>query len=69
MCIRDRHCEVAFAMARELEKPGVLRQEIWDSVVQEFGMSFAMAVVQYVGFYKYISTILNGFGGKVPSKA
>jgi hypothetical protein len=62
----DEKCKIAFKMATALCKPGVLDGGIWKEGVEVLGKQAAMAVVHYVGFYKYVATILNGFDAKVP---
>ncbi|KAL5324562.1 hypothetical protein ACEPPN_009108 [Leptodophora sp. 'Broadleaf-Isolate-01'] len=49
-----------------LYKPGPLSQATWDEAVRLIGKSGAVAIVQYVGFYSYVSTVLNGFDVQLP---
>ena len=58
--------KMVFKVANELFLPGPLMQRTWDEAVKVFGISGTTAVVQYVAFYKYIATILNGFDVQVP---
>lgn len=62
----DEKCHAAFDLATELCKPGRLSGEGWEKAVGSLGKTAAVAVVHYVGFYKYVGTILNGFDAKVP---
>lgn len=62
----DKKCHAAFDLATELCKPGRLSDEAWGNAVGSLGKTAAVAVVHYVGFYKYVATILNGFDAKVP---
>jgi len=62
-----RDCKIAFKMATELcNRPGPLTVSTWNEAVDVLSVSGATAVVQYVGFYKYVATILNGFDSQVP---
>lgn len=63
----DEEKKVVFACATELVgRPGPLSQETWQRTVDVIGVQGTTAVVHYVGFYKYVSTILNGFDAQVP---
>ena len=63
----DEEKKAVFAYATELvEKPGPLSQETWQRTVNGIGVQGTTAVVHYVGFYKYVATILNGFNVQVP---
>jgi len=63
----SKECHVAFKVATELcETPGPLDAGIWKEAINMFGMIGATTLVHYVGFYKYVATILNGFDAKVP---
>ncbi len=63
----DEEKKVVFACATELvEKLGPLSRETWQRTVDAVGVQGATAVVHYVGFYKYVATILNGFDAQVP---
>lgn len=62
----DEKCHTAFDLATKLRKPGRLSDMTWDKAVGSLGKTAAVAVVHYVGFYKYVATILNGFDAKVP---
>ena len=53
----------------ELFKPGPLSKEIWDEAVRILGIQGMTTLVHYVGFYKYTSTILNGFDAQVPEES
>lgn len=66
----DEGCKVAFKVATELcEKPGPLGADIWNDAADTFGSTGATALVHYVGFYKYVATILNGFDAQVPASS
>ena len=63
----DEEKKVVFACATELvEKPGPLSQETWQRTMDVIGVQGTTAVVHYVGFYKYVATILKGFDTQVP---
>lgn len=62
----DEKCHAAFDLATELCKPGRLSGRAWEKAISSLGKMAAVAVVHYVGFYKYVGTILNGFDAKVP---
>ena len=62
----DEECKIVFKVANELFQPGPLSSSTWDEAVSVLGISGSTAVVQYVAFYKYIATILNGFDAQVP---
>lgn len=62
----DEKCHAAFNLATELCKPGRLSDEAWENAVARLGKTAAVAAVHYIGFYKYVATILNGFDAKVP---
>lgn len=63
----DDEGKTVFKLANELFKPGPLSDETWNEATRVLGVSGTTAVVQYVGFYKYVATILNGFDVKVPA--
>lgn len=62
----DGKCHAAFDLATELCKPGRLSDGAWEKAVRLLGKTAAVATVHYVGFYKYVATILNVFDAKVP---
>lgn len=62
----DGKCHAAFDLATELCKPGRLSDGAWENAARLLGKTAAVAIVHYVGFYKYVATILNGFDAKVP---
>ena len=63
----DSASQTAFHVAYDLcHQPGPLRQSVWEQAVETLGRKAAVALVHYVGFYKYVATILNGFDAKVP---
>lgn len=62
----DGKCHAAFDLATELCKPGRLSDGAWENAIRLLGKTAAVAVVHYVGFYKYVATILNGFDAKAP---
>jgi 4-carboxymuconolactone decarboxylase len=55
--------ELADALARGR---GPLAQELWEGAVIMLGRDCAASVVFTVGFYQYVSTILNGFDAQLP---
>jgi 4-carboxymuconolactone decarboxylase len=60
--------KVAFEVASRLvDGPGPLATESWDRALRTFGKDGAAALVHYVGFYRYVSTVLNGFDAQVPT--
>jgi hypothetical protein len=65
----DTECKTAFKIATELCKPGPLGEKMWKEAVDTFGVSGATALVHYVGFYKYVAIILNGFDAQVPAES
>lgn len=58
--------KLAWEVANALGQPGPLNQEIWDLGVQTIGKDGMMALIHVIGFYQYISVLLNGFDVKVP---
>jgi hypothetical protein len=65
----DRECKTAFKVATELCKPGPLDEKAWKEAVDVFGVSGATALVHYVGFYKYVATILDSFDAQLPPES
>lgn len=65
----DEEQRVVLKMANGLFAAGPLSAEIWEEGTKVLGISGATAVVQYVAFYKYIATILNGFDVQVPKES
>lgn len=64
----DDACKAAFQVANELcVHPGPLPAATYDRALTVLGKQGLTALIQYVGFYKYVSTILNGFDCKVPT--
>lgn len=57
---------VAWEVANALGKPGPLEKGVWDMGIQTIGKESMVTLVHVVGFYQYISVILNGFDVKVP---
>ncbi|OAA65641.1 Carboxymuconolactone decarboxylase [Niveomyces insectorum RCEF 264] len=47
---------------------GALPEELWTQMVDRFTLSGAKHFVHLVGFYSYLSTVLNGFGVELPEK-
>lgn len=62
----DQESRVIFRLANQLFLPGPLNESIWREAKSVLSIDGATAVVHYVGFYKYIATILNGFDAKAP---
>lgn len=59
--------KIAFDVATKLlECPGPLDEDLWQRAVDVLGKSGAMVLVQYIGYYRYVATILNGFNVQVP---
>lgn len=63
----DAKTKMAFDLATALCQPGVLPAKLWQESIDVLGREATIAVVHYVGFYKYVATILNGFDARVPS--
>lgn len=64
-----KDCQVTFKIATELNTvPGPLSEASWREGIDVLGLEATKAVIHYVGFYKYVSTILNGFDAQVPEK-
>ncbi|KAF2159168.1 hypothetical protein M409DRAFT_30307 [Zasmidium cellare ATCC 36951] len=59
--------KVAYKVAIELGKSGPSPSALWEEATSVLGIHGATALVHYVGFYAYVSTVLNGFDAKVPS--
>lgn len=57
---------LAWEVANALGHPGPLSQEIWDLGLQRIGKDGMMSLIHVIGFYQYISVLLNGFDVKVP---
>lgn len=59
----------ACGVARELcTTPGPLAQSTWTTAVTELGRDGALALVQYVAYYRYLATIERGFDVQVPAE-
>ncbi|KAL6835541.1 AhpD-like protein [Trichoderma camerunense] len=58
--------KVAWDVANAMGKPGPLVQSLWDSGVKRIGRDNMMSLIHVIGFYQYISIILNGFDVQVP---
>lgn len=58
--------KVAWEVANALGQPGPLNQEIWDMGIQTIGKDSMVSLIHVIGFYHYISVLLNGFDVKVP---
>lgn len=58
--------KLAWEVANALGQPGPLSQEIWDFGIQTIGKDGMMSLIHVIGFYQYISVLLNGFDVKVP---
>jgi hypothetical protein len=58
--------KLAWDVANALGQPGPLSQEIWDLGLQRIGKDGMMSLIHVIGFYQYISVLLNGFDVKVP---
>jgi 4-carboxymuconolactone decarboxylase len=62
----DEEKAVYDASSDLLNKPGPLSEEKWTRLVAAISKDGATAAIQYVAFYSYIATILNGFDAKIP---
>lgn len=59
--------KAVFDVAHELAYgSGPLSPVVWDNSVRLVGKEATIAVVQYVGFYSYVSVVLRGFDVQVP---
>jgi 4-carboxymuconolactone decarboxylase len=58
--------KMVWEIANALGNPGPLDRGIWGKGLETIGRESMMSVVHVVGFYQYVSTILNGFDVKVP---
>lgn len=58
--------KVAWEVANALGQPGPLSQEIWDMGIQAIGKDGMVSLIHVIGFYQYVSVLLNGFDVKVP---
>lgn len=58
--------KVAWEVANALGRPGPLNQEIWEMGIQIVGKDSMVSLIHVIGFYQYISVLLNGFDVKVP---
>lgn len=64
----DESQNAIFDVAHDLAYgSGPLSQSVWDRAVSLLGKQAITAVVQYVGFYSYVCTLLRGFDVKVPA--
>ena len=60
---------VVYDIARELvEGKGVLGKGLWERGVAVLGREGVTLLIQYVGFYAYVCTLLRGFDAEVPTK-
>lgn len=65
----SREEKAAYGVARELcTSTGPLSQWAWETAIIELGKDGALAVVQYVGYYRYVTTIERGFDAQVPAE-
>ena len=61
--------KVAWEVTTEmLTVPGPLKQSVYDRGVEVLGKEGMTVLIQYIGFYRYVATILNGFDVQVPEK-
>ncbi|KAI9637494.1 uncharacterized protein MKK02DRAFT_43420 [Dioszegia hungarica] len=56
----------AYKVAVALQEKGPLSKELWDEALETFGRDGAISLVHYVGLYRYVATLLNGFDASVP---
>lgn len=63
----DNEDSFVFETARELcRNPGTLSSLLWGVISERLGPQGALTLVQRVGFYRYIATVLNGCNAQVP---
>lgn len=63
----SEECSLAYDTSMWLlEKPGKLRDELWERCVKAFGKEGAVALVHYVGGYAYTCIVLNAMDAPVP---
>lgn len=63
----NEECALAFDVAKYLcSQKGPLPRGMWERCVRAFGREGTVALVQYVGFYAYLSIALNAVDAPVP---
>ena len=61
------NCSIAYDVAKSLvSKPGPLPSGLWDRAVGAFGRDGTIGLLHYIGYYCYVSVILNGVDAAVP---
>jgi 4-carboxymuconolactone decarboxylase len=58
--------KVAWEVANALAQPGPLSSKLWDMGLQTIGKDSMASLIHVIGFYQYISVLLNGFDVKIP---
>lgn len=56
----------AFDVARGLMQSGPLPESVYSSAIQFFGQHGVNELIFLIGFYAFVSVVLNGFDEKVP---
>ena len=60
-------CSIAYDVAKSLcDNRGPLPGELWDRAVEVLGKDTTLALLHYIGFYSYVSIVLNGVDAPVP---
>ncbi|KAK4498977.1 hypothetical protein PRZ48_009488 [Zasmidium cellare] len=60
--------KAAYGVARELcASSGNLSERAWSDCVSKMGKEGTVALVHYVGFHRYIATMLRGFDAQMPA--
>jgi hypothetical protein len=61
-------CSIAYDVAKSLcGNRGPLPGELWDRAVEVLGKDTTLALLHYIGFYSYVSIVLNGVDASVPN--
>lgn len=60
--------KAAYTVARELcSSSGNFSERTWNDCLEKMGRDGAVALVHYVGFHRYIATMLRGFDAQMPA--
>ena len=59
--------KIVWEVANALGEPGPLDHATWEKGQEVIGRESMISLVHVVGFYQYVSIILNGFDVKVPN--
>ena len=63
----NEKCTVVYdAASHLLDTPGPLPQQIWDQLIATLGRDGTIGFIHHVGFYCYVSMILNSIDAPVP---